>query len=363
MDSGPRIRELPHSAGLQPARAGWGCSQIRLATGGSTMAAMTESQEGRHVRTLFGLLTVATILSVGVQPAHAAAPASMSAGVSSAPATWSGAAGLRANPDTYWTPARMRAAIPAEAPAAHSAGRPTPVGAPGAAAAAAPKGFAATTAAVGKVFYRDPADGKTYWCAGSTVNSASKRLVITAAHCIHGGVGKSWMQNWVFVPGYDQNAANPRPFGTWSAHWFNTFDQWKNSNDTNRDVGFVVLWPDNAGRSVVNVVGGNGLTWNQAHEQSVTMVTYPGAWPFDGSSQVSCSGTTSRLGGWPSAENRIGLSCHSTAGGSGGPWLTQFNGSLGNVNGVNSDGTAFFQKSPYFDGEVSSLFNTMAALM
>src|SRR3712207_8520122 len=50
--------------------------------------------------------------------------------------------------------------------------------------------------------------GLDYVCSAGAVNSGKRRLVLTAGHCVHGGRGGQWMQNWVFYPGY-QNGEGP----------------------------------------------------------------------------------------------------------------------------------------------------------
>jgi len=38
------------------------------------------------------------------------------------------------------------------------------------------------------------------WCSASAVNTASKRVLITAGHCVRSGRGGTWSSNVVFVP-------------------------------------------------------------------------------------------------------------------------------------------------------------------
>lgn len=117
----------------------------------------------------------------------------------------------------YWTPERIAAAIPVETPELDSTGAnpraftseepETSISEPalpaessmGPRVAPPVTNFSKTN---GKVFFRDASDGRTYMCSGSALNSGSLRLVATAGHCVHGGPGKSWHQNWVFIPGY-----------------------------------------------------------------------------------------------------------------------------------------------------------------
>lgn len=67
----------------------------------------------------------------------------------------------------------------------------------------------------GKVLFTNAKDGLDYMCSGSALNSHSKRLVITAGHCVHGGGNNgAWHKNWVCIPDYHYNH---RPYGTFQA--------------------------------------------------------------------------------------------------------------------------------------------------
>lgn len=93
------------------------------------------------------------------------------------------------------------------------------------------------------------------------LNSPSKRLVITAGHCVHGG-GKNgaWHKNWVFIPDYHYDH---RPFGTFQAKTLTTFQGWIDNGEGRRgferDVAFVTTYTNASGQKVVDAVGGYGL--------------------------------------------------------------------------------------------------------
>ena len=94
----------------------------------------------------------------------------------------------------------------------------------------------------GKVFFRNQTDGKDYVCSGASVNSRSKRLVVTAGHCVHGGPGKDWHTNWIFAPGYSNGAT----YGTYQAATLRTLNNWINYGESGRgfnsDVAFVTTY-------------------------------------------------------------------------------------------------------------------------
>src|SRR3546814_14320291 len=68
--------------------------------------------------------------------------------------------------------------------------------------------------------------GSGSYCSAATINTRSKRVVITAGHCVHEGRGGTWHSNLVFVPRYDGTAADPTPYGTFQARTLHTFKTW-----------------------------------------------------------------------------------------------------------------------------------------
>lgn len=328
---------------------------------------------------LAGAVTLGlTVLAPGAQAAPA--PAGLGSSVSTTVAATS-ASELNST-SAYWTKERKAKARSAESLVSRSTSTPAPqsgqkTGAPGkiapsAATKPAPqerradqsqRGEVSTlavnaSATVGKVFFTDPTNGGNYVCSASTLNSGSKQLVLTAGHCIHGGAGKTWMTNWVFVPLYDYGN---QPYGQWQAKYFTTFNSWMSSSDLNRDVGMVTMWPNQYG-AVVNVVGGNGMTWNQPFSLPITVMGYPAAPPYDGGWQWACQGTTHR----PGSEYKIAMYCGFTGGSSGGPWFYAYdnNTGLGYSNGAMSTLTPStgLNKASYFDTSVYNMYTSVANL-
>lgn len=262
----------------------------------------------------------------------------------------------------YWTPARMKAATPQPAPRLtgadlRRAAAAGPDGAAGTTAtSAAPRGNRATvnaSATVGRVFFYNPVDKKNHSCSGSALNSTSKRLVITAGHCVY--AGGQFMQNWVFVPYY--NNGN-RPYGTFAARTYRTFDAWRNSASKQHDIAMVTTWTNEQGYLLVNRVGGNGLAWNWSKSIYLTILAYPADPPYDGTWQQYCRGTTQQVS---STDGRIQLKCAFTGGSSGGPWFKDYSDTttLGYVDGVMStlQKSTGWNRSSYFDTKVKTMFD------
>jgi V8-like Glu-specific endopeptidase len=345
----------------------------------------------RRVATLC-FAVAATTAVVFIAPAQAASAALGPAAPQSPVAAQARTEGAttQATAESYWTPQRMRDAVPADklAPTSstpstrdsHATGAPSVAAAPyapstGAAEGLAPRAAAITPDAVtpdaitpdattpdaitpsavnasttvGKIFFHNASDGRNYVCSGSTINNP-KNIVVTAGHCVHGGRGGAWHTNWVFVPYYDHGN---RPYGTWSAKQLTSFLGWTRDGNRDWDVAFVNVWPNGSTR-LVDRVGGNGLTINYPKNLYVTLLAYPAAPPFDGQWQHYCQGNMYAYG-----SQQVGFNCLLTGGASGGPFLYQYNNNtgLGFVDSVISHGPDTINYGPYFDTDVNNLYN------
>jgi V8-like Glu-specific endopeptidase len=287
----------------------------------------------------------------------------------------------------YWTPDRLKAAIPAD----HVVDQPTKLEdpddrgvtsnepasriEPAAAATATTNGadqahvaplatshasnwpgsfWGPPATTTGKVFFTGT-DGAGYACSASAVNSEAKNAVLTAGHCVNDG-HQGWHANWIFIPDYSDGWA---PFGVWTARELWSTGEWFYNADFRYDVGAVVV-NSNSNTRLVDVVGGQGIAWNQARGQYVFAFGYPADPPFDGKALKYCDGYT--YDDWWSFLANLGLDCDFTGGASGGPWLAYFGGTFGYINGVNSYKYSWLPGStysPYFGGQVGSLYNAV----
>ncbi|MFC9335505.1 trypsin-like serine peptidase [Arthrobacter sp. NPDC057009] len=254
------------------------------------------------------------------------------------------------SPQGYWTPERMRAAVPGEVLAAKAVARqdnkgPWP-------AAEVESGeltrFAGTTAQttalhvdeapvshIGKVFFT--LGGANYVCSGNSVAAANKSLVATAGHCVNEGPG-AFATNWVFVPGYVSGKA---PYGQWPARSLHAARKWTSGGDIRYDTGFAVV-ARVGGKTLADVVGASGVEFSQPRGLTYKSYGYPAAAPFTGQTLVSCTGTAKDDAINPQF-NSQGISCDMTGGSSGGPWFVQgdtdeADGPNGFQNSVNSYG-------------------------
>jgi V8-like Glu-specific endopeptidase len=195
--------------------------------------------------------------------------------------------------------------------------------------------------------------GRNASCSGSAVTSTNKSVVITAGHCVK--INGSFHANWMFVPGFD---SGNRPFGNWVATNLFTTPQWNASEDLNFDVAAAVVAPLN-GQNLVDVVGGQGIAFNQARGRQMYSFGYPAASPFDGSKLIFCAGRTIND---PIQSNDLGLNCTMTGGSSGGPWFLNFNeqtgaGILNSVNSFKYNFAPNFMFGPFFGNDAQAVYN------
>ncbi|MCE7003476.1 peptidase [Kibdelosporangium philippinense] len=262
----------------------------------------------------------------------------------------------------FWTPERMRSAKPLDLISiTRSAVKNVASGLPTLIPQSIPNGGAAWTGGgavvqtAGRVFFTY--QGRTASCSGNSVTSANKSTVITAGHCVK--LEGVFHTNWVFVPAYNNGNA---PYGTWTAKSTHATPQWVASEDINFDIGAAVVNPLN-GQSLSDVVGAQGIAFNQARGQNMYAFGYSAAAPYDGSKLIYCSG---RVFNDFLLSRGIGMTCNQTGGSSGGPWFLSFSEATGTgtLNSVNSFKYNFFPNwmfGPYFGADAQNLYNSVQA--
>jgi V8-like Glu-specific endopeptidase len=261
----------------------------------------------------------------------------------------------------FWTPERMRSAEPLDlitvAPGDFkdvASGVPAQIQSiPN--GGAAWTGGGAVTHTAGRVFFTY--QGRPASCSGDAVTSTNKSTVITAGHCVK--LDGVFHTNWAFVPGYDNGNA---PYGTWTARATMATPQWVASEDINYDVGAAVV-NQLDGQSLTDVVGSQGIAFNQARGQNMYAFGYPAAAPYDGTKLIYCSGQV--FDDFLLSQD-IGMACDQTGGASGGPWFLSFDEPAGTglQNSVNSFKYNFFAGwmfGPYFGTDAQNLYNAAQA--
>jgi hypothetical protein len=169
------------------------------------------------------------------------------------------------------------------------------------------------------------------------VASENQDVVMTAAHCVSDGAGH-WATHWTFVPGYTDGH---EPYGSYPAQTYYVPAQWSAGADEDDDVAFVVVGPALAGpalagpgrgRKVGEAVGGQPIEFGW-RTPAAAVFGYPSEPPYTGQGLDYCAGT---LQPDPFGTQDEGIACAMTEGGSGGPWLSDFDPrtGLGVITGV-----------------------------
>ena len=215
-------------------------------------------------------------------------------------------------------------------------------------------GGGAVEKTAGRVFFTF--QGRQASCSGDALTSGNKSVVLTAGHCVK--LEGAWHTDWVFVPAYKDGNA---PFGTWAAKATLTTPQWEASEDINFDVGAAVVNPLD-GKSLTDVVGGQGVAFNQSRGQDMYAFGWPAADPYDGTHMVYCSGTTFDA----FISDGIGMTCDMTGGASGGPWFQEFDEGTGqgvqnSVNSYKINLVPTWMFGPYFGADAQDLYNRASA--
>lgn len=285
-----------------------------------------------------------------------------------------------ASASSFWTPARMRSAVPVEVagPGAEATEDEAAAGASqapwwaGASAAPQPVAPYSDFAEVG-----DPTDGVSRVngviffefkgelgrCSGTSVEAPNMSVVFTAGHCVHelGGAAGQWYRGrWTFVPGY---RFGQRPFGVFPAKWLDATKRWVSEGNENFDVAAAVVGRNEKGQRLAAAVGADKIAFELPPQQDFDIHGYPVGRPFDGETQRLCKGA-GFLGHDPESvlapgPLTLGVPCQVTGGASGGGWTIE-----GDVlDGVTDYG---YPEDPqtdfgaYFGPEVKRLYERVA---
>jgi V8-like Glu-specific endopeptidase len=252
-----------------------------------------------------------------------------------------------------------RAAVPRPVSAAERHRPPRPVPAPPAGPAPAARAVPDRPPQdrVGAVF---TLSGRArHYCTGSVVTSAYRNLVITAAHCVHGGAGGGYRTDLAFAPGLRSGNA---PAGLWRVRRVLAAPDWTLRADPAADVAFLVVEPL-AGREIEDVVGGNPIAFDRPGGGPVQLIGYPSR----DDTPVVCDGRAERRG-----TDQLRVYCPGfSSGTSGSPWLVAADGAgaragdglvTGVIGGYETGGaSADVSYSSYFDSTVRELYRRAVA--
>jgi hypothetical protein len=243
----------------------------------------------------------------------------------------------------YWTAARMRSAQPLDASPRE---RLTALASFAPVAEPSVPPFTVN----GRLFVRQ---GKGQgFCSATAVNTPSRQLLLTAAHCLNSGpqgpFGRSaWSYYLEFVPAYSNGTA---PFGAFVAHRKSVFvlRQWVRFSNPNFDVGAVVVAPNAEGANVADAVGGGAtILTDQSRRQEFQTFGYPGnSRTLQGctSPYVGDDVLTYRIPGPPT----MAIRCHWAPGASGGGWLIAGGTAINGLTSYGKRRDRVHTFSPYF---------------
>ena len=215
----------------------------------------------------------------------------------------------------------------------------------------------------GKLFFSQhtPSGDANFVCSGTVVTSTGHWLVETAGHCVANASTHAFSFNVQFVPAYRSGLA---PYGTWTASRLWTKSAWINNGNLREDRGFIILNRNSSGAAIQDVVGSEGIAFNQGYLQHVVDFGYPAASPFNGATEQLCLASFEEQDPFNSSAGSIpwGIGCDQTGGSSGGGWVIRYGLSGGYVNGHNdykytSPSRPLEMFSPYFDNSELSLYN------
>jgi len=243
----------------------------------------------------------------------------------------------------YWTPARMRAAQPLDAPRGYRL-------AAGASFAQIAEPSVPPFSFNGRLFLRQ--GKKRGYCSATAIDTPSRRLVLTAGHCINSGPqlpnGRVvWSSLLEFVPAYSGETA---PFGVFVAHRKHVYalPQWVRFGNPAFDVGAIVVGANAEGVNVADAVGGGAaIATDISRRQEFQTFGYPGhiRW-MQGcdSPYVGDDFLTYRIPGPPT----IAIRCHWVPGASGGGWLIDEGTAINGLTSYGKQGDRRHTFSPYF---------------
>lgn len=227
--------------------------------------------------------------------------------------------------------------------------------------------------ATGKVYF-ETEDGAFAWvCSGSVATDGinGRSLVLTAAHCAYDEENGAFVENWLFIPDFDESptfTCAQSAYGCWTADALVVHDGYAsaggfNTQATLHDFAFAVVGPggtsgtaqlDSTVGSFPLSIGGFDSVGDTAYAFG-----YPAAQKYKGNDLTYCAGSI--FEDPYNEELTWGLPCRMTGGSSGGPWLSSFatSGNSGGLSSLNSYGYSGVSAmhGPKFNSDTQAVYN------
>lgn len=206
---------------------------------------------------------------------------------------------------------------------------------------------------VGKLFFTTPTGNKT--CSAAVI---AKRVIVTAAHCMHNGNGSSsgWYSNWMFAPAYRDGTT---PYQMWAFNGGGVFSSWVNGGGTvpsQWDVAVITLADQSVNGTVTNigsVVGVLGYKTLSTIPNHAHLLGYPGN--LDGGQKMHQVTAQSAVAVAP---NNAEYGSDMSIGAGGGPWIQNFGpASAGQTGGTNAGRNLLIGVTSYGFNDTTSLGN------
>jgi V8-like Glu-specific endopeptidase len=203
----------------------------------------------------------------------------------------------------------------------------------------------------GRLYVRQA--GEEGFCSATAIDSASRRLVLTAGHCVNSGPrdGRpaAWSNYLEFVPGFNLGAA---PYGTFVLSGRpRALPGWTEDGNPDFDLGAFLTQPDAEGAAVADAVGGATIVTDRGRRQRFETFGYPGDTERMRTCVSGFAGTdpiTATLTG-PST---IGIRCDWAPGASGGGWLIDGGTAIdGLTSYIVGEGSRQRTYGPYFSAD------------
>jgi hypothetical protein len=229
--------------------------------------------------------------------------------------------------ERFWTPRRMAAARPLEMTVGGNGRADVHLGRRPAAARASyslvetPE--TAPYAYNGRLFVRQ--SGREGFCSATAIDSPTRRLVLTAGHCVSSGPKEGrpgvWSTYLEFVPGFNLGAA---PFGTFALSGKpRALPQWTDEGNPDFDLGAFLTEPNAAGAALADAVGGGAtIVTDRPRRQRFETFGYPGGTERMRTCVSGFAGEDPITAGLP-GPGTIAIRCHWAPGSSGGGWLIE----------------------------------------
>lgn len=222
--------------------------------------------------------------------------------------------------------------------------------------------------AIGQLYYTDLSGG-THSCTAAVL---TKRIVVTAAHCIAQASttasGRGFYSNFGLYPSRNGGGG---PLGLWNftsehvpAIWYDSDGSFPNQEDW----GFLVAADTADGHTISETTGHLGYQTNSLHANHVTMLAYP--YNFDSGNMMQRSDAANFAA---AARNTWIYASNFYVGADGGPWIENFGiaptGGVNNANIVVAVGSYFppnfqpgYMGASEFNGDFATQLKAVCAL-